>query len=187
MTEAINKKNIIESVSAKYAQSNRDADSLRVRLETDDIKDKIREYLTGITYKHVHNPNTNRVEVQPFKLGNPKVNDAGFQEIMSQVDALVNRGTVMGNFKESSDLYDFLERNRKSFSMHLWRNMHSYGIKDSEFNGICGKIYALIEPFLTRTIGDGERGVIRDTTVHQDRVISGAPKVGLNPFNLWKK
>lgn len=181
-----NQGNVLESVSAKYAQSNRDADSLRVRLETEDIKDKVSNYLKGVEHVWEFEPKTQIPKLVAKKVGKRMVNDLGHQTIMAYVEAAVSKATVMGNFKETSDLYEYLRRTRRGLTKHLWINRYKYGIEVSEFEGILNTLYTLIEPFMTRTIGDAERGTIRETTVQQDRVLHGNTGFSFNPIKMFK-
>lgn len=175
-------KNVIESNALKYAQSNREANSLKIRLETNDIKLEISKFLTGRTRKYFLDPKTNDIEIKEVDTGVPQVNALGYQAVMSYVESVVNKATVMGNFPEMGDLYSYLRRSRRNFTLHLWINMYKFGIKTDEFKGMLNNIFSLIEPFMTRTVGDGERATIRETTIQQDRVLSGYPSASLNPF-----
>jgi hypothetical protein len=186
MVEDLNKQagKVIEAVTAIQAQANREANSLKIRLETESIKEKISSFLNGMSKGYFRNTKGD-IEITNIESGVRKVNDVGYQFIMSHVEAIVNKSTVMGNFQQTSDLYGYLSRAREAFAWDLWENMTSYGIKESEFLGLIGNIYALIEPFMTRTIGDGERATIRDTTVQHDRVISGEDK-GFSIMRMFK-
>lgn len=176
---------MIESVTSKYAQNNREANSLKIRLETESIKEKISSYLTGRVKDYRQDAQGN-ISIEEKSIGQAKVNQIGYQAIMSYVESLVNKSTVMGNFPLTEDLYDFLKRSRKVFTMDLWINMHNYGIKSEEFGGIINNLFSLIEPFMTRTVGDGERATIRETTMQQDRVLNNSGGWSFNPGKLFK-
>lgn len=176
---------MIESVTSKYAQNNREANSLKIRLETESIKEKISSYLTG-RVKDYKQDSQGNISIEEKSIGQAKTNQIGYQAIMSYVESLVNKSTVMGNFPLTEDLYDFLKRSRKVFTMDLWINMHNYGIKSEEFGGIINNLFSLIEPFMTRTVGDGERATIRETTMQQDRVLNNSGGWSFNPGKLFK-
>jgi hypothetical protein len=177
----------LERNDVRYTQNKGDSNSLRVRLETEDIKTKISSYLLGTTRIPYFDEKSQTMMFKEVKVGEPKCNMAGYQAIMSVVEAYINRATVQGNYKETHEMYSYLTRTRKSFTMDLWINMAKYGIKDEEFNGILNEVYILVEPFMTRTIGDGERLTTRETTLQQDRVIQNSGGISFNPFKLFNK
>ena len=177
----------LERNDARYIQNRGDSNSLKVRLETDEIKAKISSYLLGTTKIPKLDPGSQTMVYVEVKVGEPKCNMAGYQAIMSTVEAYVNKATVQGNYKEINDMYNYLSRTRRQFTIDLWINMARYGIAPEEFNGILTEVYILVEPFMTRTIGDGERLTTRETTLQQDRVIQSSGGMSFNPFNLFKK
>jgi len=175
--------NTTQEAVAKYAQANRDANSLTVRLETDKIKEKISNYLLGISKIYKFEPTTQQLIIENKTLGSAKVSDYGYQAIMSFIECTVDKATAQGNFEEGTDLYDYLQRTREAFTLDIWVNMRKYGIKNDEMRGIINTLYALIEPFMTRTIGDGERATTRETTIQTDRTMTGSGGVHINPLS----
>lgn len=185
MGEDYEQKQILEHAIMQYAKNNRDSDSLKERLDTEGIKLKIATYLTGTMIVETYDEKTQTRKKEVKSVGVRKVNQLGFQDIMSFVEAVVNKAVVQGNFPEIQDAYDYLIRIRKSFTIHLWINSQRFGIDVQDFRGILNEIFALIEPFMTRTIKDGERSVTRDTTVQQDRIIRGDRGLNFNPMKMF--
>lgn len=185
MTESDGK--VLDRVDVRYTGSKGDSNSLKIRLESDDIKLKISNYLRGVTRIPVLDPKTGELTYKEEQVGSPKCNMQGYQAIMSVVEAYINRAVVQGNFATSDECYSYLVRTRKQLTIDLFVNLNKYGIRIEEFNGILNTIYIIVEPFMTRTIGDGERLTTRETTLQQDRVISNQGGLSLNPLNFFKK
>ena len=173
-------------ITSKHATANREAGSLQIRLETASIKEKISTFLKGKVVSYNVDMETKKIRAVTQEIGKPKVNDRGYQDIMSFLECVVNHSTVMGNFNDESSLYNYLHRTFKDYIKHLWINMNHFGINPDEFGGIRTMLMSLIEAFMTRTIGDGERATIRETTIQRDSLVTDQRKTSFSPLKFFK-
>jgi hypothetical protein len=132
------------------------ASVIAIRLNTDELLQKIEYFLRG---KEV-NFYTNAEGITKAQLddsGIPKANKRGIQSILNKCRAIINAQTVQGNYKE--DFYFQAIREIRIDIAHdcfcnryRWELENDYSIKE-----IPDTIMAIVEPFLSRLIGNKER------------------------------
>jgi len=131
-----------------------------------------------LVYRTDENGNTTQVVNQ---FGKPIANNEGIQKIMSILRAIINPGTVQGNFKEDyfqshiafleRDLCDTLLINQYVWEMEI-KDIHSF-----HFTAI-----NLIIPFFSRLINNEERKSMSITTHTQE---SNTVQNGSQGFNIF--
>lgn len=143
-----------------------DPSSMQIRLDTESVKIKLSYFLKGY-YEDIEVKPDGSATKKLRQLGQPKVNDIGYQSIMLFVEQAINPQTVQGNRGEE-DFGKLMFRFRKSLTRDLWINMHTYDINEREFDGIVDAICIFAEPFLSRTINNKERDSYGQSWVQRD-------------------
>jgi hypothetical protein len=166
-----------ESINGEYSQQSAEADALQIRLNSDSIKARLQVYLLGMTEKYSYDEEGN-IQRTIQKSGYPKVNDIGLQAVMMHVESVINPQTVQGNFDDTR-YSEYLRRFREEFSKDLWINMAKYGIDSDDYDGIIAAIMRFIEPFMSRTINDGERKSYSQSLKSEIRNVGGKQNPGL--------
>jgi len=159
------------------------AGALQIRLNTDPILMDIYYYLTGLSVKVVEDNNGNPVEtlVQESK---PIANQYGVRRIMDYLKGVFNPQVVQGNFSE--EMYNhYLYKHRKALAIDVVLNITRYGINPDDVNGLMDRIFSMIEPFLSRTLGNKERESYAQTikSVESNTSQLKTGRSGFNPLN----
>ena len=162
--------------SMQYRADSVDLNTIQFRLNTEAVKKNFIIYLKGkMSYQYLDKDK--KLVTEEVDLGAPKCNDEGYRSIMGFVDSIINSQTVQGNFKEE-DLFRYLTRTRKGFIKDLFFNRTKYGIKISEWQGLVNTLFALVDPFMTRTTDDGERKSYSESMSVVDRIINNPKERG---------
>lgn len=150
MTEEMNSQTIQQRTPV------RDESTLRYRIDNEDVYLEIKQRLLGFVVGQKYNEETDEYEVTQIPIGSPKVNDAGYQAIMFQIQTLCNKGTVQGNLDDNiyeSTVADF----HLSLSNSLFKNMEKYGIDEDDYEEIVQACTQFVRVFLTRPLYNKER------------------------------
>lgn len=142
--------------------------ALEMRLSVDKILYDIETGLRGI-HRKPYVDAEGRVRYEETQPQDPKANEAGIQAIMNWVRHIVNTATVQGNFDDTR--YDqFIMWKQKELTKILIINASNWRINDYHLHYIVDSIMSLVEPFVTRTLGNLEResyaNTIRTTESH---------------------
>lgn len=148
------------ATNSAYTASN----SLKLRLDTQHLLEQIELNLKG--YKEVIrvDAKTGIPQVDRIRIGEPKANDLGIQEILRWLNNVINPAVVQGNYKEER-YQDDLYRIRVSLAQDLMTNLDRYGINENDYEGIIDSFMATIRPFLSRLIDNKERESY-EATIH---------------------
>lgn len=159
-----------------------DANALQIRLDTQPIISKLERYLKG-RYESIRKDNDGNIEMDTVESGEPKANDKGVQSILAWVSNIVNPQVVQGNFDGENIQYgEYMKRQRQSFSVHLMKNLHEYGIDPKDWKGIVDSIFSTIDPFMTRLIDNKERESYETTIRHSESQTQKVSGSSWNPF-----
>lgn len=143
--------NSSQNFRANYDQ----ASVLELRLDTSKIIEQIKAYLEGKIVIITPDAQGNLTKQEAI-IGLPKANQKGIQSILSMIISIFNPQVVQANFTEEG-YYNFIDRIHGRISQNLMINLHEWGIKIEDYSLIMGMIIDMLEPFLTRTIGNKER------------------------------
>lgn len=117
------------------------------------------------------------------KFGDPIANKEGIQKIMSILRAIINPGTVQGNFKEDyfHDHIAFLERD---LCDTLLMNQYKWEMNIKDIISFHLTVINLTIPFFSRLINNEERKSMSITTHTQE---SNTVQNGSQGFSLFSK
>jgi len=128
---------------------------IRYRFETDKLLLELKAFMEG--YKLVETVNNQgNVIIQKIKIGSPKANDLGIQEVMSDLNTFINSQVVHGNL-DSNHYETFMEDLHKQIAIKYVKNSYKYNIDVEDLDSIINRVVWLAELFISRTINDGER------------------------------
>lgn len=127
---------------------------MQIRLDTQDILDKIEAFLKG--EKVVLIETEHGLHQQKVPTGDAKLNDRGIQSIMSWLTSILNPACVQGNF--DSDLYyTYIQKFLKSLGYNLVLNCKRWNLADHDIELVFDEIKTTIVPFFSRLLGNKER------------------------------
>jgi hypothetical protein len=152
------------------ASSNRDfnnASALQIRLDTRPLIEDIELFLRGVRYEYSVDPVTRNEVRSMAKIGKPKANPLGIQSILYLITSLVNSQNVQGNFKEPQ-YFDFVYWARLDISKSIMYNMGRWEILEEDFDFIVNQVMNMVEPFMSRLIGNEERKSYAETIRHSE-------------------
>ena len=154
--------------------------ALQLRLQTQELLDKIESYLLGFRLSIIQDQETGEIKTVKIPTGQKRTNEKGAQDIMSYVQGIVNPATVQGNFKlEQYDIYIF--ECREELNNLIFNNIDVYDIDEKNYNGIINFIIKLIEPFISRVIDNEERKSYAQT-IKTTETATLQQKKGILPF-----
>lgn len=141
---------------------------IQMRLDSSRIKSQISELLTG--KKTILNQDELGNDIPSFIIvGEPLVNQEGYQSIMMYIEMIMNTQTVQGNFTEE-EYADYLYRTRADLATSLMQNRKRYAIPVGKYGELISKIMRFTEPFFSRLKNDKERlsysNTMRETVVN---------------------
>lgn len=147
---------------ASLVKAQNDYNALRIRLDTEEVLQRIELFLSGKRTVVNQNPETGKIESSTIKLGVAKANDDGIQSIVNWISATINPQVVQGNFpcdpRGNCEKYDdYVMEYHKELATLLIGNIYNWEVNEDEVDGIIEFIMLLIMPFMSRLIGDGER------------------------------
>lgn len=139
------------SSNANYTNSS----VIEIRLETQGILDQIEAFLRGAQLVPHEKPGEG-LYMKKVMIGDPKCSDTGVQSIMAFCQSIINPAVVQGNFNQ--DQYaNFIYETNVSLVQNIVINTDKWGIEDEDIEVICDFIMSLVQPFMSRTIENGER------------------------------
>jgi hypothetical protein len=148
----------LQQEQLKYNTSNESymqPNVLELRLDTNDLLDRIKNFLAGGRVIYTKDEN-NQPKIQFIEEGEPLANALGVQSISSWISMQLNPSTVQGNLK-LDQYYSLLERTRKSLAKNLLVNSPRYEIKRADRGIIVEGILTMLELFISRTLDNKER------------------------------
>lgn len=154
-------------MTGMFSRPHSDASALKIRLETRELHDEVERYLRGKDINYGVN-NEGQLIAQTVVCGKPKANEQGIQGLMRWLRMTINPHTVQGNFMidkhHHSEKYEqYIEEYHIELTKMIIINSYDWGIKDNEIDEIISSILLLVQPFMTRLIGNKERDSYSNT------------------------
>lgn len=175
MSEQEKTNNTADSSNNQYYTS---ATALQIRLNVEPLIVKLEMDLRGLD-EQWDKETGNIVFVQS---GEQLMNDLGIKTYLSFVRSVVNVQVVQGNLDEDS-YGDYMAKIHLSIAEDLMINRHKYNLNLDNYRGLINKAMLTIRGFLTRPIGDKERGSYANTLKHVESSQTVAQKAtGLFKF-----
>lgn len=155
------------------------SESLRIRLDTKEILDRIRMFLEGKYTQPIINEELGTVKYEEVSIGEPKANKQGLQSIMFWLESKLNAHMVQGNIN-TKQYNSYLRRTRSSLAENLMNNRINYGINKSDYSEIISNLMETLEIFLSRAINAGDRNSISKSSQHKEvhQTTEGRKKIG---------
>lgn len=153
---------------------------IKLRLDPSNVIDKFELFLRGAELKIIKDEDGYPVRSKVV-LGIARANDNGIAAIKNHVEMIVNTATVTGNRnKEEHVAYvcDCME----ALADDLFDNLYKWGVDECDYSTILNRVWALIDPFTSRTINDGERRSLANQIVHKESNTLQEKKGGWNIF-----
>jgi len=148
-----------------------DASVVQYRLDTSDVKERLRRYLKGIKQKTFKDETGDIQTKWVVDEEDRKLNDRGIQEVMSKVNTFLDASFGQGNTDEE-DYYEILADLNNSVKDDLFVNQEPYGLADEDYTPICNKIRRMARLYLSRTINDLEREHMKNSmTVNENQTV----------------
>ena len=139
------------SVGGVYRNEN----ALKLRIETEDLLDKIEEFLTGQHTVYTNDGKGNML-VQKVPFGVPLVNKIGCQQIMQLCSQIINQHLVQGNL--TKDEINMLMKDVKmDLAWELFVNHKEWGVEPRNRKHITRTIEKTVRVFLSRCKDNKER------------------------------
>jgi len=128
---------------------------IQIRLDTSEILQRLREFLSGFVMIP-ERQNNGETKFVKQNIGDELCNARGVQHLTNYVSGLINPATVQGNY-EFGQYQNHVSRIHKSISRQLVSNYHEWGMKYADLEMINDFILNLVEAFLSRLIDNKER------------------------------
>jgi len=140
---------------------------ISIRLDTDKVILQLETYLKGTEIVSDLDDEGNKV-YKELTMAPPKANKKGIYDIMAFIKSKVNAQVVQGYFaadgRGNSEMYkQYMDDVHESLMHMILLNAQHWDIKDDDIGSIIDTILHLIRPFMTRLIGDKERGSYAQT------------------------
>ena len=176
-----------DSTIMNITKAMNDFNSLQIRLNTDSILERYELFIRGERLTYSQNAQGMLIAIKD-KIGAPKANERGIQDMLNWISGIVNPQVVQGNFlldnKGFSRAYeDYMYHFRVDFMEYLMTNLYNFDIDETELQGIVDQAELMIRPFMTRLINNEERKGMGQT-VKSDTSVVRAKKGG---FDIFKK
>lgn len=140
---------------------------IEIRLDTEKVINQIETYLKGTQIISDLDEEGNKIYKEVI-MAPPKANKKGVYDIMGFIKSKVNAQVVQGFFpadmKGHSEMYNmYMDDVHESLYHMILENVEQWDIKEDDLSGIIDTVLHLIRPFMTRLIGDKERGSYAQT------------------------
>lgn len=149
------------TVLLNIAKAQNQYNLMQIRLDPTQLIEQIRLFLNAEIESFTQSEDgTLRREF--ISVGSPKANKKGIASILSWIQMTINPSVVQGNFpmdeRGKSSAYDrYIYDFQINLGHHLMVNLYEFGIDEDEFEGIIDSIMNMIQPFMSRCIGNKER------------------------------
>jgi hypothetical protein len=128
--------------------------SIQIRLDTKEILESIKTYLSG--QQTISVPKDGRVEYVVMSVGKRLMNEEGVGHYVNYVSSIINPAVVQGNYTD--DWYRMnLELTHKRLAKILVVNTRSWGINRPDRTSIIGFTMEIVKGFMSRLIENKER------------------------------
>jgi len=142
--------------------------ALELRLQTDQIIERIDSFLRGSTTLTVQDAE-GKITNKEIKTGTKLLNKVGVAHIVNYVSSIINSAVVQGNYSE--DWYRFnLEKTHKNLAFIIAVNTPTWEIIPTARHSIMSFIMEIVKPFLSRLIDNKERESYAQTIKSSENV-----------------
>jgi len=140
---------------------------IQIRLDTEKVINQIETYLKGTVIEVSFDGEGNKVYTE-LQLAPAKANKKGIYNLMGFVKSKINAQVVQGYFPAdgngNSEMYkQYMDDVHESLYHMILENAQEWNIDDDDLGSIIDIVLHLIRPFMTRLIGDKERGSYAQT------------------------
>ena len=132
------------------------ANALHLRLNTDAFLDRAEKVIRG-KQEILERTNDGRIVKRTLKLGEPRANAVGVQNIMDKLSVVINPQCVQGNFSDIERMDDWQIRFEVDTMEEIMINMNKWGIKETDVQSIFNNIKNPVNLFTTRLLDNLER------------------------------
>ena len=141
---------------------------ISIRLDTAPVLNQIETYLKGTQVIQDGTNEDGEVIFREVIMAPPKANKKGIYDIMGFLKSKVNSQVVQGFFAAdqkgvSRDYIRYMNDVHESFADMVIENTEQWDVRDEDLGGIIDTVIHLIRPFMSRLIGDRERGSYANT------------------------
>jgi hypothetical protein len=147
------------NANGKLLSSNADylsSSALEMRLETSQIIEKIKVFLSGQFTYSIQDENTGKIIIKQAESGIRLMNDEGVSHIVNYISSIINPSVVQGNYTD--DWYrERIEQTHKNLCFIIAVNSPTWKIKSNARHSIISFLMELVIPFLSRLIDNEER------------------------------
>lgn len=151
-----------------------------MRLDTAPLLNDIKNFLASKEVDMKQDANGEWQE-EIKQIGVPLANDEGIMRICNIVRMRINKDVVQGNLKEDH-YWENIARARKEITETVVKKCYDWEIDDSNLNMVIDEVNALIEMYLTRTIGNKEREGYSNTVQAKENTIIQQPRSSWGSF-----
>ena len=140
---------------------------LQLRLDPSNLHNEIKMFLNA-EIEQIYAGLDGSLKREIIPVGVAKANKQGVAAILNWIHMVINPQVVQGNFPVDkhgfSEMYDnFIEEFQKNLGDMIYINLYNYEIDENEAQSIIDAILNLVQPFMTRLIGNKERDSYGDT------------------------
>jgi hypothetical protein len=151
---------------------------LAMRLDPNNILDRVQDFILGYRYVETQLEGTNRTIRRKKQVTPPKMNECGLQSFMSWFTTAINEHTVQGN-KSHAECYNSVAELLHDINFLLHTNKNKWGMLQQDIDLIFSQVRILADMFFTRTIDNKEReGMIPTIRSEERNVIHHTPQNG---------
>jgi len=151
-----------------HSEGVQDAGILALRLQTDQLVNRFRVYLTGKIIETTYDDETGEPKSTEITIAKPKANPQGVHYLLNFFESIVNPQTVQGNLI-NEDRYDqIVEEIHLGINQDVINNMYLWEIDEDEVEPLINNVINTIALFLTRPIENKERDSYNQTIRHQE-------------------
>ena len=181
--------NNYEEQDARHLSTNTDyinMSALKIRLDTNPIINQVELFLRGY-HSMIEQDALGRMRQKRVIVGCAKANDIGIQSILTYLTGIFNTQVVQGNFTEERYESYIMEINIDLATM-IVNNCYSWEIREDDIDVICDFVMGLLQPFVSRTINNGERNSYEKSLITHETSRTEEKQRGfsLNPFSRGK-
>lgn len=154
--------------------------TLRLRIETDSLLDKVEEFLTGEQTVYAKGKEGGMV-VQKIPLGVPLCNSIGRQQIMQLCSQIINQHQVQGNLTKD-EINQLMNDVKMDLAWEFFVNYKEWGVQARNRKHIVRTIEKTIRIFLSRCKDNKERESYAQTVRMHETSTLTPDKKGWNLF-----
>lgn len=174
----------------QYSQDNTEYIStsiMQLRLDSKEVLERLRFFLEGTRIVTDVDDEGQQI-YKKIQVTEPKANSEGVNSLMSFLETKINPQVVQGFFpsdaKGNSQAYDnYLADVHESLLDIVITNCEDWDMRDEDLSLIIDTFMQMIEPFMSRLIGDGERKSYSQTM----KVSENSTVKENGGFNLFSK